>query len=262
MPGIKTKARPESRAKNGRSRGTGSHRAYEALWRRIVTLEMDPGVAVDESTLVRELGLSRTPLREALIRLASEGLITLAPNRGASVAAMEFSRVQENLEALDLLQRAVTRLAAERRTTADIAAIESQCGAFERAARRRDPAHMIEANWEFHTAIGKASHNAYIEKHYKEVLVDGLRIARLAMAYECYGSEAAYRRHVDKILKEHRKMTVLIALGDADRAESVAATHAMLARARVTDYFRVSGTAEISTASNETRSGRARRNGA
>ena len=107
---------------------------------------------------------------------------------------------------------------------------------------------MIEANWEFHTAIGKASYNAYIEKHYKEVLVDGLRIARLAMAYECYGSEAAYRRHVDKILKEHREMTALIALGDADKAEAVAASHAKLARTRVTEYFQVNGTSGIAVA--------------
>lgn len=245
MPGIKTKARTESRAKVGRSRGTGSHRAYEALWRRIVTLEMDPGTDVDETALVRELGLSRTPVREALIRLASEGLITHAPNRGASVSPMEFARVQENLEALDLLQRTATRFAAERRTAADVVAIESQCKAFERAARRCDPARMIEANWNFHTAIGRASRNAYIEKHYKEVLVDGLRIARLAMAYECYGTEAAYRRHVDKILKEHREMTVLIAHRDADQAEAVAASHAELARIRVTDYFQVNGASGI-----------------
>jgi DNA-binding GntR family transcriptional regulator len=248
MPGMKNKARPDSRAKVGRSRGTGSHRAYEALWRRIVTLEMNPGADVDETTLVRELGLSRTPVREALIRLASEGLITLAPNRGASVSPMEFSRVQENLEALDLLQRAATRLAAERRTAADIAAIKSECDVFERAARLRDPTRMIEANWDFHAAISRASHNAYIDKHYKEVLVDGLRIARLAMAYECYGSETAYRRHVDKILREHREMTTLITLGNADKAEAVAASHAKLARIRVTEYFEVNGTSGIAIA--------------
>lgn len=247
ISGVRTRRKREDRA-GATGRGTGGHRAYETLWRRIVTLEMDPGTDLDETTLVRELGLSRTPVREALIRLASEGLIMLVPNRGASVSPMEFSRVQENLEALDLLQRTATKLAAERRTVADIRDIESRCAAFETAACDGDPARMIETNWEFHTAIGAAARNAYIEKHYKEVLVDGLRIARLAMAYECYGSEAAYRRHVGKILKEHREMAALIAHGDADKAEAVAASHAMLARIRVTDYFRVSGTSGITIA--------------
>jgi len=218
-------------------KGTAGALAYQALRQRIVSLDLKPGADLDEATLVGDLGVSRTPLRSALVRLASEGLVTLLPNRGARVASMDLPQLQEHLEAFELAQRAVTRMAAQRRTAAQLEQLMRQCKAFEEAAESGDAERMIEANWDFHHTIGKACQNRYIEKAYTGLLTENLRIARLAMTYVCYGSERAYRAHLDSILAEHRAMVKAIREQSADNADRLAASHANLARLRVTSYL-------------------------
>lgn len=218
-------------------KGDGGRRAYAELRRRIVSLDLRPGADIDEAALVRDLGVSRTPVRGALLQLAGEGLVVLLPNRGARVAAMDLPQLQEHLEAFELMQRAATRMAAVRRTLPEVDALERLAGEFEAATASADAERMIDANWGFHYAIAVASHNRYIEKMYGAQLTENLRIARLAMAYVCYGSKNAYRAHLDAILREHRAMVVAIRNREGDTADDLAASHANLARTRVTSYL-------------------------
>ena len=104
---------------------------------------------------------------------------------------------------------------------------------------------MIETNWEFHHAIGLACGNRYLERMYSGLLTEGLRIARLAMAYECYGSVAAYEAHLGKILSEHRDIVRAIADRDSVRAAALSDSHSNLARKRVSDYLARNATREI-----------------
>ncbi|HWJ19219.1 MAG TPA: GntR family transcriptional regulator, partial [Geobacterales bacterium] len=69
---------------------TGAQRVYEALRYKIIALDVAPGAALEEEQLCRYYKVSRTPVREALIRLASEDLVELQPNRGAKVASLQF----------------------------------------------------------------------------------------------------------------------------------------------------------------------------
>jgi len=232
-------ARPE--------KGHGRALAYDWLKRQIVSLELLPGSTIDETTLVETLGVSRTPLREAVVRLAAEGLIELLPNRGARVTGMDLTQIQEHLEAFELLQRAATVLAALHRPTAAIADLRELCNAFEAAYRSNDAQAMIDANWEFHRGIAAACGNRYIERMYVSLLTDGLRIARLAMAYECYGSAEAYEAHIADILREHKELVDVIEARDAALAAELADSHSNLARKRVTDYLTRSATRDMDT---------------
>jgi len=224
---------PDTRPEKGRGRAL----AYDWLKRRIVSLELLPGSTIDEAALVEMLGVSRTPLREAIVRLAAEGLIELLPNRGAQVTAMDLAKLQEHLEAFELLQRAATVLAVSHRPDSALPRLRQLCAAFEVAAAARDVQGMIETNWEFHHEIGLACGNRYLERMYTGLLTEGLRIARLAMAYECYGSEQAYAAHLAHIRREHRELVHVIAGRDAKRAAPLADSHSNLARERVTAYL-------------------------
>lgn len=226
-------------------KGHGRAVAYDWLKQRIVSLELQPGSTIDEAALVEGLGVSRTPLREAIVRLAAEGLIELLPNRGARVTAMDLSQMQEHLEAFELMQRAATVLASQHRPDATIRELLRLCAAFEAAADARDAQAMINTNWEFHRAIGIACGNRYIERMYAGLLTEGLRIARLAMSYECYGSEAAYEGHLADILREHRELIAAIAERDAGRAATIADSHSNLARKRVSAYLARNATRHI-----------------
>ncbi|OZI30863.1 hypothetical protein CAL29_23105 [Bordetella genomosp. 10] len=243
MTRKKSPTRPEA-AKTGK--GSGSSKAYQLLRSRIVSLEMPPGEDIDEQMLVEELGISRTPLREAMIRLAAEGLISLLPNRGARVASMDIPQLQEHLETFELNQRAVTRLAAMRRTKADLARIEALVAAFEDAHARNDVDGMVDGNWELHLAIGNACGNRVLAKIYANLLTESLRVARLAMSYETFPSEEARQAHLNNILREHREILAAIAAQDADRAEALACSHTGLARKRVTDFISQSAISTVS----------------
>lgn len=226
-------------------KGQGRALAYDWLRRRIVSLEFLPGSLIDELALVEVLGVSRTPLREAVVRLAAEGLVELLPNRGARVMSMDLPQLQEHLEAFELMQRAATVMATMHRPEASLSELTLLSQSFEAAAGARDVTAMIDTNWEFHHAIAIASGNRYIERMYTSLLTEGLRIARLAMSYECYGTEQAYAAHLASILREHLELVRVIATHDVARAASLADSHSNLARIRVTAYLSRSATQGI-----------------
>jgi DNA-binding GntR family transcriptional regulator len=227
------KVAPRSKVKA--SKGASSEHAYRALMQEIVSFTLVPGEDLDEVTLVGRLGVSRTPVREALVRLAAEGLVQLVPNRGARVAPMGWSDIREHLEAFDVAQRLVTRWAAVRRTDQQIAKMDEERLAFEAAFAKDDPVAMLDANFRFHAVIGSACRNSLLQRFYLQQLTADLRVARLAMTNECFASEQAYRDHVGAIVREHRELVEAIQNHDADRAEELARSHADLARKRVSE---------------------------
>jgi DNA-binding GntR family transcriptional regulator len=218
-------------------KGKGVEFAYTALRREIVSLTLRPGTPLDEAVLAARLGLSRTPVHEALVRLASESLVVLLPNRGASVASLNWDDLREMFEALDITQRLVTRWAALRRTDAQLAEIDAERIAFERheAAGRAD--EMNESNWRFHALIAAACGNKLIERNYLHLLTLALRIAYLAYNVEHFASRAAYQKHMDTILTEHIAMVAAIRDRDADKADDLGRSHADLGRQRIQDVM-------------------------
>ena len=243
---VMAKAGEPAAASKRASKGSGGNRVYERLRELILSLEFRPGSLLQEDRLTQELGGSRTPLREALIRLSGEGLVDLLPNRGARVSTMELPQLQQHLEAFELLQRTATVLAAQRRSEASIVELRNLCEQFELCCGDNDVRGMIDANWAFHHAIGIACGNLYIGKMYDTMLSDGLRVARLAMAYECYGSEDAHNKHIGNILREHRAIVDAIEARDVQRASELSDSHSNLARLRVSDYLARSLTRGIS----------------
>ena len=92
--------------------------------------------------------------------------------------------------------------AAVRRINDELAEIERHCLVFEEAAGRRDPDEMIRANFDFHAAISTAAHNGAIDRAHQRTLIDQLRISRMAMTEDYFGTETAYWSHLDRIIRE------------------------------------------------------------
>ena len=101
-----------------KTRGFGALTIYETLRDEILSLEMEPGQLVDESSLASRFGVSRSPVREALVRLVSEALLQTLPNKGTIVTPLRIQEFPQYVDALDLIQRATTRLAADVRNVA------------------------------------------------------------------------------------------------------------------------------------------------
>lgn len=218
-------------------RGESAKEVYQLLRNQIMRLELVPGATIDESALVNSLGVSRTPVREALIRLAGDGLVVLLPNRGARVAPISMLGLRAFFEALDLVQRAVTRLAAERRTSDDVKEIDRTCGLFEKAVARRDIDEMTNANFEFHISIGVAAHNEYLADVQQLLLFQGARLARLALLYRMEHGNKKKKNSVPIAMAQHRSILAAISCGNANAAELIAGKHVSGLRERVGEYY-------------------------
>lgn len=215
-----------------RPKGSGARWAYETIRSRILSLELAPGKDFDEQVLITSLGLSRTPIREALIQLAAEGLVELLPNRGAKVAKIDLPGVREFFEALDANQRMVTRWAALRHTKDDLRRIDEERRNFEAAVAGGNVSDMMSTNLAFHEAIADACGNSLIARSYSQLLAFGLRLSHISLAY---GENGACQpdNHKEDIAKDHLDMLRHLMAGDADAAEESARAHTERFRARV-----------------------------
>ncbi|WP_224407391.1 GntR family transcriptional regulator [Afifella sp. IM 167] len=230
----KTDGQQKRQRDKGIAKGGAAEHAYNVIREEII-LRLAPGSDLDDALLVSKLKLSRTPVREALARLAGERLVQLLPNRGARVAPMGWNEIREHLEALDLVQRLVARWAAARRTEAQLAEIERSEARFEQIAAKEDGAAMIEENWQFHGVIAEACGNSIIAGMCKQILTQGLRVDRVAMFHEYFGSDSTYKNHIATIIEDHRKIVKAIRDQDLDAAEHFARLHTETARRRYSE---------------------------
>ena len=187
----------------GRRRGTGPARIYTKIREDILCLRLRPGSSLDEVGLAKRFGFSRSPVREALIRLAGDGLVDILPNRSAIVAPFDLESLPRYLEALDLMQRVTTRLAATLRSDEDLAKIHSAQRAFEVAWEQCDTIAMIEANRAYHLAIAEAGQNPYFTALYGRLLDEGMRMLHLHFKFRAETQEPT----PDLLTAEHTAIT-------------------------------------------------------
>ena len=198
---------------------SGVERVYRALRREVLTLVLAPSQPLDEKTLSARFGVSRTPVREALVRLAADGLAISLPNRGTIVAPLDLTRVTSYFDALTLMQRLVTRLAARHHRTDELPRIETLQAAFADAVGRSDVLAMIEVNREFHLAIAETARNPYHSEFYGRLLDEGRRMLRLYYA-------SFDDRLPGRYVHEHDALLQAVRARDEELAERLARQHA------------------------------------
>jgi DNA-binding GntR family transcriptional regulator len=192
--------------------------AYSELRQLILSGSLAPGSRVSQYELADKMQMSITPLREAIRRLSSEGLIIMDTHRDSRVADVSAAEARELLEVRLSLEPSATELAAHRRTEADIVAIRT-------AAKKLLPVtrvwgeDAITAHREFHRAVYTASHNASMIKLLDDLWDKSDRYRRLGLELPS-GDEP---RTID--LNQHHQILELVASGDGPGAADLARTH-------------------------------------
>ncbi|HVE89910.1 MAG TPA: GntR family transcriptional regulator [Burkholderiaceae bacterium] len=136
-------------------------RAYAELEEMIVTLQLAPGAAVSEAELSGHLGIGRTPIREALQRLARERLVMILPRRGVMVSEINVGRQLRLHEARREIERLIARTAARRATDDQRARFRELAREFEKSARVNDDVTFMRTDREFNLLCSNASHNEF-----------------------------------------------------------------------------------------------------
>lgn len=225
-----------------RAKGTGWKSVYETLRTEILALTLAPGQLLDENSLAERFDMSRSPVREALIRLAGEELVVTLSNRSTIVAPIEVATFPKYVEALDIAQRMNTRLAAQLRTDADLKAISKRQKEFEAAVKGANHLQMSEANKQFHMAIAAAGKNAYLASFYERLLNQGQRMLHLHFEY-------LERTHEGYLLTdEHNQMLEAIRMRNADLADELAHAHTRQFQDNFMNFMRENYTTDVSLA--------------
>ncbi|PZU82458.1 MAG: GntR family transcriptional regulator [Shinella sp.] len=202
-----------------RKRGSGARYVYDVLRDEILDLVIAPGSPVDEVQLAERFGMSRTPIREALVRLAGVGLIDTLPNRSTMVSNIDFLNIHTYFDALTLMYRVTAQLAAQYHRAEDLDRIRALQAEFAAAVEAQDALAMIATNAAFHMAIAEAGRNPYFTSLFKRLLDEGRRILRLY--YQSYEDRLPHR-----FVEEHDEMIAAIAARDTARSEQLGRAHA------------------------------------
>lgn len=137
-------------------------RIYSSLEARIVTLDLPPGALLSEVAIAREFGVSRTPVGEALQRLAREGLVTVLPRRGIVVTEISVADQLRLLEFRREITNFIARVGAKRADADERDALRRVANAFVTAAANDDEEALLAADKEFHDLFAACAHNNYV----------------------------------------------------------------------------------------------------
>ncbi len=199
-----------------------------AIRERITSGSLPRGARVHQEDLAEELGVSRTPVREALRRLAAEGLVEMRTNRGARVADIDQGGMRGAYDARLVVEPGAARLAAGRRLPEPLARMRAAVAAQRRSLRSVE--RSFEANREFHLALVAASGNDYLLQ-----LVERLWVARIGATIYERQVETQERMVLD--VREHEQILEAIDAGDGRRAESLTRRHLADAMKRSMDIL-------------------------
>lgn len=189
------------------NRPTLHEELVERLRNLVVEDVLKPGEKVPEKQLCDSLGVSRTPLREALKVLASEGFVVLQANRGARVARVTREELENTFPVLAALEQLAGELACQRMNSADIKLIERRHVDMLKAYKSRDRQAYFKANQDIHQALIRGARNDILETHHK-LLAARVRRARFMANL----SDERWAQAID----EHKAMMELLRARDAD----------------------------------------------
>jgi len=235
-----------ARATGGDGTGAGLESrgeiAYIRLKESIQAGELKPGQRIREVEMAARLNMSRTPVREALRRLESNGLLTFAPYRGMVIAELDHQAVMELYQMREVLEGTAAALAARHASEAEVAILRDIMASDP--GDDADPRRHAQHNRQFHGALYRAAHNRYLLKT--------LNVLRDAMALLGMTTLSLTGRS-DTAREEHDAIVHAIQAHDPVAAEKAARAHirsAQLARIRL-----MFGDAEASSSGTETRNG-------
>jgi DNA-binding GntR family transcriptional regulator len=191
-------------------------RVYDHLRNEILAGELEPGTELAEVALSEHLGVSRGPVREAISRLAAEGLVTVRPRRGAVVRSLSKEEFLELYEVREALEMRAVLLAVPRLGPDGLAELSRLNDAMESSAAGQDVEGFFEANAAFHRVLLEASGNSVLQEFYRQLLgqLGRYRIRSLTL-----------RGNLQRSVAEHAAILRAARRGDAERAARLMGDH-------------------------------------
>jgi DNA-binding GntR family transcriptional regulator len=216
-----------SGARKGKS-GTRAETLREAIEDKIATGAFPPGMHLDENELAQKFGVSRTPLREALIQLSSMGIVSVRPRRGAVVADVTPQRLLEMFEVMAELEVMCGRLAARRMSDGEQEELLKAHRACEAACLSGDPDDYYHKNEHFHHVIYAAAHSEFL-------LEQATALQRRLRPYRRL--QLRVRNRISASFNEHTQIVEALLQGDPDLTAGRLRQHILVQGERFADLL-------------------------
>jgi DNA-binding GntR family transcriptional regulator len=195
--------------------------ATELIRKAIIEGRLEPGRRLKEEELARELGISRTPVREALLMLQAEDLVVATPNRGATERVHDAGDLEDLYELRALLEGYATRRAAERITSEQVDDLRTSCERLDALDPVCDLRGVVRENLHFHNTILAVANSGRLTAHVRKVI-------ELPLVYNSYRWYSPDQKRIS--VHYHRQIVKALADADPDRAELIMKEHLFEAR--------------------------------
>jgi DNA-binding GntR family transcriptional regulator len=212
-----------------------SENAYQEIRNLIISLELKPGMQVNKEELESELSIGRTPVREALLRLTTEGLLTSIQGRGFFVRQVSLEDVKALFEAAMILERPGVSLATRRIQPQDIVRLSEINDELESSMVQREFLQVTLLNSRFHRIVHEAVNNEFLTSSLRNLDSQYQRLAYLCFSADAHANDL--EQHFAKVIADHAELIECLKKRDEAAAVELITRHVHLFNSRVSQYL-------------------------
>lgn len=210
--------------------------AYEIILKKIICLEYPPSMHLEENQLVEELGIGRTPVREALMRLQGENMVQSHPNKGVIVQPITLQNTKAMFESMYIFECGVVDVALRKDCSSSIKKMTQANKEVRKAILSDNVLKLVEANHEFHMNFAYCSQNQYLIQGVENVRKEAKRLSYLSYD-NMINPEYPLEKHYQLVVQEHNLMIDTLAAKDEKQLKQWLKTHIETFRQRIVLYM-------------------------
>ena len=210
--------------------------AYKAILEKIICLEYAPNQHLEENHLVEQLGIGRTPIREALVRLQGEKMVESHPNKGVIVKPITLQNTKAMFESMHIFEFGVADVAINKDCSLFLKKMIASNKAVKKAILAKKIFKIVETNHEFHLDFAKCSRNEFLIRAVSDVRKEAKRLSYLSYNNFIY-PDAPIEAHYDSVVEEHDQIIESLAEKNKPRIKQLLKEHIETFRQRIIMYM-------------------------
>jgi len=206
--------------------------AYETIVRKIICLEYQPSQHLEENQLVADLGIGRTPIREALVRLHSEKMVESHPKKGVVVRPITLQKTKAMFESMKVMELGLVDIAVNKDGSTFIKKMKASNKKIEAAIAANDVFELVEANHVFHMNFARCSQNEFLIRAIQDVRSEAKRLSYLSYA-NIIDPKTPIKLHYASVFQEHEQIIHCLEEKNKSRLKDIIEQHILTFRQRI-----------------------------
>ncbi len=207
-------------------------KAYETLVKKIICLEYQPSQHLEENQLVEDLGIGRTPIREALVRLHGEKMVESHPKKGVIVRPITLQNTKAMFESMKLIELGIVDIAVDKDCSVFLDKMKTANLWAQKAIMANDVFDLVEANHEFHMHFARCSQNEFLIRAVKDIRTEAKRLSYLSYD-NMIDPQRPLEIHYESVVGEHDQIIDGLAQRDAQHVKKLITDHILTFRERI-----------------------------